>query len=731
MTLSAFNIFRRQHWIKGLTFLIILTASLAIFTTYAVLTESSIFGHQKEGARHIFLLLYVDLVLMGLLTLMIGWRVYLMWRRRKRQNLMGSKLHVQLVSVFCTLAAIPALIMAIFSIIFIQFSLQSWFGDRISMAVKESRIVAQAYLEEHQKAVGADILGMANDLNREAVHLNLHHDKLQNFINTQTMLRNLSEAVLVNSDKDIIARSGLSFSIGFLPEDFDQKIDQADKGEVVLFVGEQEDRVRALVKMDNYFDTYLFVGRLVDEAVLEHIDLTKQATDAYSLLEQRQSQLKIAISSIFLFVAILLLLLAIWAGLTLAERLVTPIMRLVRATEKIGSGDLNIRVEEDHFENELTTLGRTFNSMTDQLANQRRDLVQVNQQLEERRHFIEAVLGGVNAGVMGLDIDGTIIVANQSAQTLLRRSDNDLIGKKLVDIAPEIETIRRVLRRKQSPQIEMEMDMDSLDAAQPPHWVVRMSADINSETIRGYVATFDDISPLVDAQKKAAWADVARRVAHEIKNPLTPIQLSAERLKRRYGPQITDGKETFDLCTDTITRQVDDIRRMIDEFSTFARMPQAQKKNENLVTISREVLILYQQSHHKIKFITDYPDHPVTIFADRQQIRQALLNLIKNAIEAMDDLVHSDEQQTITIRIQQQDTTAMIQILDNGHGFSPDVLARAAEPYVTTKEYGSGLGLSIVTNIIHEHHGTLKLDNHKPRGAQITISLPLAEKNKD
>ena len=587
---------------------------VAGFATYAALTESPLLGDQPgHRIKQIFWLLYIDVGLLIVLAVMIGWRSYLVWRRR-RKSLLGSRLHVQLIAIFSALAALPALIIALFAIVFIQFSVQAWFGERISAAVNESKIVAQAYLLEHQNAIRADILGMANDLNREAPRLITHPTVLDDFLDNQTQVRDLSEAILINSEKDIIARGGLSFSIAFLPDDFKQKIQQADEGQVVLFVGgQQEDRVRALIKLDNYFDTYLFVGRLVDEKVLDHITATNQAVDEYSQLEKRQGRLKTAMTMIFVLVALLLLMVAIWAGLTLAERLVLPIMRLVSAADQIRSGDLTVRVEEDKFENELTILARTFNRMTDQLNNQRQDLVQVNQQLDERRRFIETVLTGVNAGVIGIDTDGTIRIANESAQRLLKRDGQSLIGETLAKVSPEIETIRRALRRKQAPEIETQIAVESLDKTTPPEWIVRMSADHRNETIQGYVATFDDITPLVQAQKKAAWSDVARRVAHEIKNPLTPIQLSAERLKKRYSPQITEGRETFDLCTDTITRQVDDIRRMVDEFTEFARMPVAKKHMENVITLCQEVIVLFQQSHPDIRFTTHYPNILCTV----------------------------------------------------------------------------------------------------------------------
>lgn len=701
-----------------------LVAVLAGFATYAALTESPLLGHDgTQRVKQIFWLLYTDVGLLVVLAAMIGWRAYLVWRRR-RKSLLGSKLHLQLIAIFSALAALPALIMAIFAIVFIQFSVQAWFGERISAAVNESKIVAQAYLEEHQNTIKADILGMANDLNREATHLMMNPQVLNDFINRQTLIRNLSEAILLNNEQQIIARGGLSFSIAFLPEDFARKLEQADEGEVVLFVSEQEDRVRALVKLDNYFDTYLFVGRLVDEQVLDHIIATNQAADDYSQLEKRQGRLKTAMSMIFGLVALLLLMVAIWAGLTLAERLVTPILRLVGVVEKIRDGDLNVRVEVDHFENELTTLGHAFNRMTDQLSNQRRDLIQVNQQLDERRRFIETVLSGVNAGVIGIDTDGTVRIANESAQRLLQRINSDLIGQTLANVSPEMEKIRRALRRKQTGEIESQVALLSVNAEQPPEWIIRMSVDNRYDKIQGYVATFDDISLLVKAQKEAAWADVARRVAHEIKNPLTPIQLSAERLKRRYSAQITDGRETFDLCTDTITRQVDDIRRLIDEFSAFARLPTAKKNAENLVTLCQEVLVLFQHSHPGISFTLHAPDEPVTALVDRQQMRQTLINLVKNGVEAIQEETDNTAP-AVTIAVARHGDGITLDVTDNGPGWPDDLKARVFDPYVTTKEHGTGLGLSIVAKIIEDHGGTLTMLEHEPKGARISVTLPV------
>jgi two-component system nitrogen regulation sensor histidine kinase NtrY len=477
-----------------------------------------------------------------------------------------------------------------------------------------------------------------------------------------------------------------------------------------------------MVKLDNFVDAYLFVGRLVDENVISHVSMTNKAVMAYQDLEARQAKLKFTMTLIFILVTLMLLLVAIWAALTLAERIVEPVSRLVEAAERVRSGDLNARVDEDESDTEINILARAFNRMTDQLSTQRRDLINTNRLLDERRRFSETVLAGVNAGILAMDEKGIIQIANASAQKLLKQPLEALVGKRLADICPEMEVVRRVLRSKNVTNFEIPVDIDSVDPEVQSHWIVRMTADGQDDAVKGYVTTFDDLSPLIDAQRKAAWSDVARRVAHEIKNPLTPIQLSAERLRKRYSKQIHEDLETFEACTDTIIRHVDDIRHMVDEFSAFARMPIAAKHNENLVTLCQQAIVLFQQAHQDVQFIFERPENPVWYETDRQQVTQALTNILKNAYEALS--IQTPNTGIVRLSIIDEDETVTLRVVDNGPGWPTELMNQLTDPYITTKNTGTGLGLAIVKKIVEDHQGRLVFKTLSPQGAQVDLIFP-------
>ncbi len=724
---SAFLRKLREGWFKAFGLVTVLLCVMAGGMTYAALTEdATIFG---DGAHNIGWLIRLDLALFATLASLIVWRIVRVWRRRK-QKLAGARLHTRLMIAFSVLTALPTILVAVFAVIFIHQGVQSWFGERIRTAVDESQNIAEAYLHEHQQSIKADMLAMANDLNRESLRLSHDRELLEDFFRTQVYLRNLSEAILVDSSGDVLMRGGLSFSLEFLPAGYKEIVEDADKGEVTLLLGESGDRVRAFVKLDNYLDTYLFVGRFIDEKVLEHIASTNEAADAYEALSLRQSDLKFSMTVIFVLMALMLLLVAVWAGLTLAEKIVTPVSNLIDAAERVRAGDFNARVKEQGDESELIVLARAFNRMTDQLGTQRRDLIRANSLIDERRRFTEAVLAGVNAGVLGMDDKGVVQVANASAERLFGRDVSSIVGRKLSDLCPEMEKIRRVLRSKPGRSVEAPIDVVANDNA-ASHWIVRMTAEGGGESdLRGYVATFDDLSPLIDAQRKAAWADVARRVAHEIKNPLTPIQLSAERLKKRYGKQIANDLETFENCTDTIIRHVDDIRHMVDEFSAFARMPHATRQRENMVTLCRQVLVLFQQAHRDADFIFDAPEDAVSLYVDRQQISQALTNLVKNAYEATQEKRQSDPEfrGRIAIGLTECADTVTLQVADNGPGWPTELMPRLTDPYVTTKAQGNGLGLAIVAKIVEDHDARIEfLPRAETGGAVVRIIFQKGE----
>lgn len=714
---------------KRLAFALSLAALAAGFATYTALTESAPFG--EANPRTVTLLLTLDLALLLLLGVLIARRIVTIWIGRRR-GLAGSQLHVRLVLVFSLLAVAPAIIMAAFATVFFYVGVQSWFSDRVRTAVNESLAVASAYLHEHQQNIRADALAMANDLNQEAARLASDPDRFEQVVATQAMLRALSEAIVFNGTTgSILARSGYTFTLEFdpIPED---KLMMARRGEVVLIISENDDRVRALVRLDRYAETYLYVGRMVEPRVLSHMASAQGAVQEYAALESQRGSLQITFTLIFLVVALLLLLAAVWAGLIFATKLARPISALIGAAERVRAGDLTVRVTEPPGEDELGLLSRAFNRMTTEIESQRHELLSANRLMDERRRFTETVLAGVSAGVFGLDAEGRINLPNRSAARLLGVEDPEtLIGRKLAELSPEMGDLLDNAPKRPGRVVQDQIQVRRPGGV-PLTLLVRITAEGRSSAgeVRGYVVTFDDITELVSAQRKAAWADVARRIAHEIKNPLTPIQLSAERLRRKYLKEITSDTEVFTMCTDTIVRQVDDIRRMVDEFSAFARMPQPVMKPCNINDLVRQAVFLQSSAHAgRIKFEMELPPGPLTVPCDSRQISQALTNLLQNAADAIEGRpVPADGSDlppgAVAIRVKADEERVVLTVEDNGKGLPTEERDRLTEPYVTTRTKGTGLGLAIVKKIMEDHGGVLTLEDREGGGARVGLVIP-------
>jgi len=693
-------------------------ALLSCLATYSVMTKRS------TDINTVYWLLNLDLILLMLMGTVVARQVVRLWSERK-QGIAGAKLHVRLVFIFGVLAAAPAIMMAVFSSIFLYFGIHAWFNDHVSTAVHESLEVAQAYLKEHQQVMKADVLGMASDLNRESVNLTGNTQGLDDLLETESQLRGLPEAVVVNSSGKVMAQSRLSFTLELDPPP--QKVfEDAKSGDVVLMTGDSRDRIRALVKLDQYFDSYLYVGRLVDATVLQHMQTTEDAVKEYTTLQGRKTQLQVSVTAMFVAVAMLLLLAAIWFGLVFAEQLVAPIGALIIAAERVRQGDMRVRVVESTNDDEIRLLGRAFNRMTTQIEEQRDELIAANRMLDERRRFTEAVLSGASSGVIGLDAEGLITLANsRAAEVLVGDSHFKLIGARLIDFIPEAAELLQ--KAQQSPDKLAALQFEFAAGGGPRKTVfLRLTAEQGG---LGAVATIDDISALVSAQKKSAWADVARRIAHEIKNPLTPIQLSAERLKRKYLPQIHDDPETFEKCTDTIVRQVGDIGRMVGEFSAYARMPDAQKHVENVVEVCQDALVLQKQAHTNIRFGFIAAEPEIRANCDRSQLTQVITNLLQNAIDSIHErqLQHPGDG-LVKMVVEQKGGNILISVEDNGLGLPEKVRDQLLEPYVTTKKKGSGLGLAIVKKIMEDHGGSVVLENSVVQdteaGAKATIVFP-------
>jgi len=649
----------------------------------------------------------------------------ILWVARRR-GAAGARLHVRLVALFSLVAVTPTIIVALFSVILFDFGLQGWFSKHVSTAVKESFAVAQAYLEEHRQTISADALAMAQDLNRGGPVLLSNAQRFNQYVSAQASIRSLTEAVVFDGSGRVLARAGFSLLLDFDPQLPDWALSRARDAEVVILTADTEDRVRALVRLDGFTDTFLFVGRLVDPRVLGHMDKSRAAAQVYEDLEGKRADLQISFALIFAVVALLLLLAAIWGGLDFANYLTGPIGRLISAADRVGAGDLSARVELGESRDEIGSLSRSFNRMTGKLESQQRQLLEANLQIDSRRRFIEAVLSGVSSGVIGLDPDGRVTHSNRRAGDLLSTDAEVLQDRKLSSLFPEVSGLIAQARRKPRQICERQISVSQEDGNDRTLFF-RVAPELDDRSIIGFVVTFDDITELLAAQRKAAWADVARRIAHEIKNPLTPIQLAAERLKRKYLSQIKQDADTFEVCTDTIVRHVGDIGRMVDEFKSFARMPEPVMDREDLGHLIEQAVFLQRNAHPNITFAVEPQNDPVVVACDSQQVGRALTNLLLNAIEAIEGRGAEARQNRpgrITLRLSGDERHRSIVVEDNGCGLPKAERQRLTEPYVTTRDRGTGLGLAIVKKIMEDHDGFLRLEDSDAGGAKVTLIFP-------
>ena len=717
------------------TLAVLLTAG-ALASGIATYVSMSGWGAKAPNATATLVLLNVDLLIVLGLTALVATRLVRLWRAH-RAGTMGSRLHIRLVLLFGVIAMTPTVLIAVFSTLFFTFGFQAWFGDRVKTAVTESASIARAYLVEHQQAIKADALAVANDINRQWAQLSSGDLQLRDsFLSTQAAFRGLTEAVIFTSDLKVIAKAGYTFALQTGEQVPFQSIATANIGQVAVLTGQSSDRVRALVKLESYPAAYLLVGRFVDANVLARLSRTEEAVSEYLRLEGERSDLEVSFTLLFGVVALLLLLVSVWFGLALATRLVKPIIELINAAERVRGGDLGVRVQEGESGDELAYLGRAFNRMTKRLGEQQAALRDTNAQLDERRRFTETVLAGVSAGVIGLNSKGHITLPNRSAAVLLGIDLTKAIGRPLAACVPEF--ARLLADARQSSQKVIQQEVQLVEGSTQKTFLVRISGEQVGEDVLGYVLTFDDITALQSAQRKAAWADVARRIAHEIKNPLTPIQLSAERLKRKYLDKLGDDSRLFAQCTDTIIRHVGDIGHMVDEFSAFARLPSAVLKSADLGAVIRDAVMLQRHAYPHITFVAECPDVPFRLRCDARQVGQALTNVLKNAVEAVDARFAAPVPGTgkkgdgkIVVRLEPSLGATLIHVIDNGVGLPQAERERLTEPYVTTRAKGTGLGLAIVKKILEDHGGSVTLldsfgSDGTPDGAQVTLDFSAA-----
>lgn len=722
------GLFRRSlEWLvvgragRWLTIGIAIAAVAAGVFTFAAVTGANTLGLPPGS---ILWLVNLNLALLLVLAAVLAARVVRVWAERRRGSA-GSRLHVRLVVLFGLVAVTPTIIVTGFSAAFFNRGLENWFNERVRTALEESLAASKAYLTEHQRTIRAEALAMANDLNRAApVLLAQGPGVFGVLVERQILVRGLTEAVVFNATNGrLVATAGLIVPpVGqVLPV---WALDAARGGEVAMIPpGQGDDRVRALVGLDMPGPLMLLIGRPVDPEVLGHMERTEQAVAEYQRLEASRSGLQITFALIFTMVALLILFAAVLVGLVMAGQMARPISSLVFAAERVRAGDLGIRVPERQSDDEIGVLSRAFNRMISQLSANRDELMDAYRQIDERRRFTEGVLAGVSAGVIGLDGQGRINLPNRSASELLGTDLVSHLGASLAEVVPEFAAV--LAKAAAAPGAAAEAEVRIGSASQRRTLLVRIDTELTEERVRGFVVTFDDVTALLAAQRQAAWADVARRIAHEIKNPLTPIQLSAERLKRKYLSEIQSDPETFQICTDTIVRQVGDIGRMVDEFSAFARMPQPVLKPEDLAEIVRQALFLQRNAHPEIAYAVSIAEGMAPVLCDRRLIGQALTNLLQNAADAVTARAGAGH---ITVTAGAADGKALIVVEDDGEGLPAEGRESLTEPYVTRKTKGTGLGLAIVKKIMEDHAGRLDLGDRQDGqpGARVALTLPLA-----
>ncbi|MEH6524902.1 MAG: PAS domain-containing sensor histidine kinase [Sneathiella sp.] len=680
-----------------------------------------------ENPVYTRLLLIVDIVIVVLLAIVICHRLIRMWRKGQVGG-SGSQMHRRIVRLFSLIAVAPALMVALFSALFFNIYFQKHFSDPVNTAVSESLVVADAYIKEHIQNIRSDVFAMAAQINRAPPQILENRARFGAYLSDQVIARNLSEAVVIDGSQTVIAQSELSFALEF-DEISPATFNEAREQDVVITTNGTDDRVRALIRLDRLLDGYLYVSRFIEPRVLEHLERTRAAAADYQELKDEGFGIQIQFAAVFFIISLMVVLAAVWFGLVIASRLVGPIEDLVKAAERVRAGDLHTKVDEHRAYDEMATLSRAFNRMTGQLLTQRKELEETNDKLDERRRFTEAVLSGVSAGVIGVDKHGLINLPNRTATELLGKKSQELVGQPFADVLPQIAFLLDEIRERpyRVAEGQVQLQTDGIHR----HLLVRVSAEISGSGLQGFVVTLDEITDLVSAQRMAAWGDIARRIAHEIKNPLTPIQLSAERIKRKYGKQIVEDIDVFNQCTDTIIRQVGDIGQMVDEFSSFARMPTPKFSPENLGELVGQATFLQKVAHPEIEYIFDDTPAPMTYDCDASQINRVITNLLQNSADAIagrDGLEIDLEKGRIVIEMFRQAENFVIQVTDNGRGLPEKDRRRLTEPYVTHREKGTGLGLAIVTKIIEEHGGTLTmLDAPNGTGAQIQVTFPTNE----
>ena len=720
--------FDYSRLIRALGYVLVVLAIAAAGGTFFILTGLTAVNPTPDV---VYAAMIINGGLVGALMLVVVWEVVSLIVASRRGRA-AARLHIRIVVAFSLVAAAPAVILALAASFSLDRGLDNWFSTRTRAIVDNSLSIAQAYAEQQALLLRADIVAAKAELELAPTLLEGDGERFGTLLATVSQERNLPGLFVVSGETELVAQSSPTSNAAF-PPPVQAAVDQAKEhpDNVALITPSGTSHIiGAVTRLKGYPDLFLYAARPLDPRVNRYLAMTNDSVAEYRVLEATRFGMQVAFAILFLGITVVVILSAIWLGIGFANRLVNPIRRLIDAAKEVSLGNLNVAVKPRNSDGDVGALGATFNTMTAQLRGQREQLIAASEVNDSRRRFTEAVLSGVSAGVIGIDPGGKVTIANRTAVQMLSR-EGDIFDAGIVEMVPELAPVVDAAFRDNRPEHRDQITL--IRGGRERTLNIRVTTERTAGEARGYVITLDDITDLVTAQRSSAWADIARRIAHEIKNPLTPIQLSAERLKRKFGKAISDDREVFDQCTDTIIRQVGDIGRMVDEFSSFARMPKPTFVAGNLSDAIREAIFLISVSQPDIRFDRDLPEEPLQVSFDSRLMGQALANVIKNATEAIHALPpDTDAKGRILVSARAEESSIVVDVIDNGIGLPRENRHRLLEPYVTTRDKGTGLGLAIVTKIIEEHGGRVELLDAPAvaeggRGAMIRITVPRLE----
>lgn len=688
---------------RALGRLAVIVALLFAFVTFLVLSDFTPISPTRDVLDA---LLLADAAMGIALAAIIGWELWPIMQARRRGRA-AARLHVRIIALFSLIAATPAILVAIVASVTLDRGLDRLLSTRTQAMMENSIVMANIYVRDQAENLRNQAVNMAIELSQLNTLFERNRPEFRQRLTVLAAQRGLSDAQIIDRNQAVIekADSKVHLPVTLPSREMLAGLDETEP-QVKLFP--ESNHGAAVVKLHNFDNAYLFIAKSFEPGIMQRLLQIQESFTTFSELQEGRSNIQIAFALVYAVIALIATLSAVWIGLNFANYLVAPIRRLIGAANLVSTGNLFVQVPIRRSEGDLAHLGETFNNMTAELRTQRDDIVRARDLIDSRRRFTEAVLAGASAGVIGVDAEGRVSILNRSAEKLIGQAEPEALGRPLAEAVPELAEMLETARTGAQRLVQGQVTINR--KGRERNLSVRVTSETEADAEHGYVVTLDDITDLVSAQRTSAWADVARRIAHEIKNPLTPIQLSAERLRRKYGKVITEDREVFEQCTDTIVRQVEDIKRMVDEFSRFARMPKPVIAADDVAETVRQAVFLMRVGHPDIDIDVNIPEGSLPARFDSRLMSQAVTNIVKNAAEAITAVPPAERGRgKIQVLAAHEGSDIVIDIIDNGVGLPKENRSRLLEPYVTTREKGTGLGLAIVGKILEDHGGGIEL----------------------